>query len=149
MYEIGIGGLGVACWPLIPTFAGSNPAKAVGYLGRKKILSAPSFGGEVKLSVQCRRFAACERSLNLRGSRNLGKITGDKFLAHSFTFRYQNLSRRCGRTGTWRRKWESLKAGESNGKLPSRTCAGCCVPEPYWSQDWALVPANPASKAEY
>ena len=29
----------------------------------------------VKPSVPCRRFAACKRSLNLRGSRNLGKIT--------------------------------------------------------------------------
>jgi len=26
-------------------------------------------------SVPCRRFAACKRSLNFRGSRNLGKIT--------------------------------------------------------------------------
>ena len=41
----------------------------------EKILSAPSFGGEVKPSFPCRRFAACKRSLNLRGSRNLGKIT--------------------------------------------------------------------------
>jgi len=30
------GGLGVACWPLEPKFAGSNPAEAVGFLGRKK-----------------------------------------------------------------------------------------------------------------
>jgi hypothetical protein len=29
------GGLGVACWPLVPKFAGSNPAEAVGFLGRK------------------------------------------------------------------------------------------------------------------
>ena len=36
----------------------------------------PSFGGEVKPSVPCRRFAACKRFLNLGGSRNLGKITG-------------------------------------------------------------------------
>ena len=39
----------------------------------KEILSTPSFGGEVKPSVPCRRFAACKRSLNLHGSRNLGK----------------------------------------------------------------------------
>ena len=31
---------------------------------------------EIKPSVPCCRFAACKRSLNLRGSRNLGKITG-------------------------------------------------------------------------
>ena len=32
----GFGGLGVACWPLVPTFVGSNPAEAVGFLGQKK-----------------------------------------------------------------------------------------------------------------
>ena len=42
----------------------------------EKILSTPSFGGEVKPSVPCRRFAACKRSLNVSGTRNLGKITG-------------------------------------------------------------------------
>ena len=36
MSIIGFGGLGVACWPLVPKFAGSNPAEAVGFLGRKK-----------------------------------------------------------------------------------------------------------------
>ena len=30
----------------------------------EKILSTPSFGGEVKPSVPCHRFAACKRSLN-------------------------------------------------------------------------------------
>ena len=35
--------------------------------------------GEVKPSVPCRRFTACKRFLNLRGSRNLGKITGTNF----------------------------------------------------------------------
>ena len=78
-YVSGFGGLGVACWPLVPKFSGSNPAEAVGFLG-KKILSTPSFIGEVKPSVPCRRFAACKRSLNLRGSRNLCKITG--YLSH-------------------------------------------------------------------
>ena len=32
----GFGGLGVACWPLVTKFAGSNPAEAVGFLGAKK-----------------------------------------------------------------------------------------------------------------
>ena len=32
----GFGGLGVACWPLVPKFAGSNPAEAIGFLGAKK-----------------------------------------------------------------------------------------------------------------
>ena len=103
----------------------------------------PSFGGEVKPLVPCSRFAARKRSLNLRGSRNLGKITGHLSRPHF------HLSRRCGRTGTWRRKWERLKVEESNGKLPPRTCPGCSVPEPHRSHDWVLVPASPASKAEY
>ena len=32
----GFGGLGVVCWPLVPTFAGSNPAEAVGFFRAKK-----------------------------------------------------------------------------------------------------------------
>ena len=33
---IGFGGLEVACWPLVPKFAGSNPTEAVGFLRAKK-----------------------------------------------------------------------------------------------------------------
>jgi hypothetical protein len=52
----------LACWPLVPEFPGSNPAEAVGILTSVKILSMPSFGGEVKESVPCPSFAACKRS---------------------------------------------------------------------------------------
>ena len=31
----GFGGLEVACWPLVPTFPGSNPAEAVGFFRAK------------------------------------------------------------------------------------------------------------------
>ena len=34
------GGLEVACWPLVPKFAGSNPAEAVGFLRVNKKSSA-------------------------------------------------------------------------------------------------------------
>jgi len=71
---ISFGGLGVACWPLVPKFAGSNPAEAIGFLGRKNPQHA-FFRREVKPLVPYRRFAACNRSLNLCGSRNSGKIT--------------------------------------------------------------------------
>ena len=42
----GFVGLGVACWPLVPKFAGSNPAEAVGFLRGEKKSSArlPSEG---------------------------------------------------------------------------------------------------------
>src|SRR5215470_19410872 len=65
---------------------GFKPGRSLRIFRAKKILSTPSFGGEVKPSVPCRRFAACKRSLNLGGSRNLGKIARH-FLAHSTTFR--------------------------------------------------------------
>ena len=35
IFLCGFGGLGVACWPLVPKIAGSNLAEAVGFLGRK------------------------------------------------------------------------------------------------------------------
>ena len=61
----GFGGLEVPCWPLVPNFAGSNPAEAVGIFRAKKILSTPSFGREEKPFAPYRRFTACERSLNV------------------------------------------------------------------------------------
>ena len=63
IFNLMFGGLEVACWPLVSKFAGSNLAEAIGFLRGKKILSTPSFGGEVKPSVPCHRFAACKRSL--------------------------------------------------------------------------------------
>jgi hypothetical protein len=36
LQKSGFRGLGVACWPLVPEFAGSNPAEAFGFLRAKK-----------------------------------------------------------------------------------------------------------------
>jgi hypothetical protein len=67
--------LGLACWSLVPDFAVSNPAKAVGFFGAEKILSMPPFGGEVRPSVPCRKFVACKRTLHLVwNSPNVGKF---------------------------------------------------------------------------
>jgi len=71
----------------------------------------------------------------------------DNILAHSSHFRRWDLSRRGGRGGG--EKWEHLKSGESNGKLPLRTCPGCSVPEPYQSPDWTLVSAQTGPRSEY
>jgi hypothetical protein len=56
----GFNGLQDVRLPLVPKpkFAGTNPAEAVGFFRAKKIPSTPSFGGEVKPAVPCRRFAA-------------------------------------------------------------------------------------------
>jgi len=139
-YNIYISVYGVACWPLVPKFAGSNPAETVGFLRAKKILTTPSFGGEVKPSVPCRRFAACKISLMAWIEMSCRQNYGTTFLVHSSTFRWQDLSLRCGRGGTRRRKWERLNARESNGKLPLRTCPGCSVPN--WSKGWIVIIIN-------
>jgi hypothetical protein len=52
----------------------------------EKILSTPSFGGEVKPSVPCHRFAACKRSLNGVEVILSAKLPNN-ILAHSSTFR--------------------------------------------------------------
>ena len=52
----------------------------------EKILSTPSFGGEVKPSVPCRKFTACKRTQKRRGNRHF-RQNSRKFLAHSSTFR--------------------------------------------------------------
>jgi hypothetical protein len=53
----------IACLPLDPRFAGSNPAEDNEFLRVIKIRSTTSIGGEVKSSVPCRRFTACKRTL--------------------------------------------------------------------------------------
>ena len=45
----GSGGLEEACWPLVPKFAGSNPAEAVGFLRVNK--NPQHVGGHGCLSV--------------------------------------------------------------------------------------------------
>ena len=41
----GFGGLEVACWPLVPKFAGSHPAEAVGiFIAKKSSARLPSEG---------------------------------------------------------------------------------------------------------
>jgi hypothetical protein len=53
---------------------GFKPGRSRRNFKGEKILSTPSFEGEVKPSVPCRRFAACKRSLELRGSRIVDEI---------------------------------------------------------------------------
>ena len=54
---------------------GFKPGRSRQIFTAKKSSAHLPLEGEVKLSVPYRRFAACNRSLNLHGSRNLGKIT--------------------------------------------------------------------------
>ena len=110
----------------VPKFESSNPAEAVRFLG-EEILSTPSFGGEVKPSVSCRRFTACKRSLNLRGSRNLGKITGNlsrpqfhlSLLGSLASLRtYRHLAAKVGTSKGGGKQWRTTPKN-----LPRMQCA--------------------------
>ena len=57
----GFGGLGVACWPLVLKFAGSNPAEAIGFLRAEKNPQHTFLRRGSK--VVGHRFAACKRFL--------------------------------------------------------------------------------------
>jgi hypothetical protein len=85
-------------------FAGSHPPEAVGFLD-EKILSTPSFRGEVKPSVPCRSFAACKRSQNIK-CKAAYRQNFRTFLAHSSTFRRWVLSRGDTRGEAW---WQKLE----------------------------------------
>jgi hypothetical protein len=52
----------------------------------EKILSMPSFGGEVNSSVPCRRFAACKRSLQIAWNSVFDGKINRTFIAHSSPF---------------------------------------------------------------
>jgi hypothetical protein len=116
---------------------GFKPGRSRRNFKGEKILSTPSFGGEVKPSVPCRSFAACKRSLNGVEVVISAKLP-DNVLVHSSTFRRWDLSRRGGRGGTWWRKVERLNAGGSSGKLHLRICPV-----------FALVSALTGPRAEY
>ena len=96
--------------------------KPSGFFRAQKILSTPSFRGEVKPSVPCRRFAARKRPLNGVEVVISAKLP-ENSRPHSSTFRCQDLSSRYGRGGTWRRKWERLKFQGGQGRTISLKAA--------------------------
>jgi hypothetical protein len=74
-------GLEVARWPLVPMFAGSNPAEAVGFFRAKNPQYAFLRRG-VKPSAPCRRFTACKRSLNATWKSGISGKIHRPYLAH-------------------------------------------------------------------
>ena len=65
---------------------GFKPGRSRRIFRAKKILSTPSFGGEVKPSVPRRKFTAFNRNRKWGGSRHF-RQNSQPFLAHSSTFR--------------------------------------------------------------
>jgi len=90
----------------------------------KKILSTPSFGGEVKPSVPCRAFTACKRTQKWRGSRHFRQNTRQS-LAHSSTFR-------C---------WGSLASFQTWGMAGGRSWNVLITGPPSWCFDVPLATA--------
>ena len=85
-YPSGFGGLQISVLAFGTRVRGFKPGRCRRIYRAKKILSLPSFGGEVKPSVPCRKFTACKRTQKWRGSLNF-RQNSRLFLAHSSTFR--------------------------------------------------------------
>jgi hypothetical protein len=89
---------------------GFKPGRIRRIFQGEKIPSTPSFGGEVKPAVTCRRYMACKRTLNVTWKSAFRQNSRLLFLAHeSSTSRCLDLSRRVGRGEIWRRQWELLE----------------------------------------
>jgi len=84
--------------PLSTQVRGFKPDQSRWIFQGEKILSTPSFGREVKPCVPCRRYAACKRSLNWRGSRNF-RQNYPPILAHKVPPFATRISRIVGDVG--------------------------------------------------
>ena len=122
----------ISCILLLLAFGtqvcGFKPGRSRRIFKGEKILSTPSFEGEVKPSVPCRRFAACKRSLELRGSRILDEICRNI----SRPWRVPpSAARGLSRRWTWRHLAEKVGTSKGGGKqwqptpknLPRMQCA--------------------------
>ena len=86
------GGLEVACWPLVPKFAGFKPGRSRRIFQGEKILSTPSFEREVKPFVPCNRFTACKRFLNVTWKSGIFRPNSSAiFRPSSSSFHYWGL----------------------------------------------------------
>jgi hypothetical protein len=79
------GGLEVACWTLVPYFAVSNPAEALGFFGRKNPQHAfLRKGSKAVCRMSC--FTACKKRKSNVEVATFGKISRP-FLAQRSIFR--------------------------------------------------------------
>jgi len=92
---------------------GFKPGRSCRIFKGAKILSTPSFGGEVKPSVPCRRFAACKRSLELRGSQILDEICRNISRPRRVP---PSAARGLSRRWTWRHLVEKVETSKGRGK---------------------------------
>jgi hypothetical protein len=105
----GFGGLEVSMLDFVTQVRGLEPGRSRRIFQGEKILSMSSFGGEVKPSVPCRRFAACNRSLQWCGCRHCWQNYRSYFSPIIHPFPARGISRRCRRGVAWQFKWELPK----------------------------------------
>jgi hypothetical protein len=106
VYVRGFGVLEVVCWPLVPKFAGSNPAEAVGFFGRKN--PQHDFfqrGSKAVCPMSC--FTACKRPQKWRRNRHF-RQNSRPFLAHSSAAGFASVASDAG--GLLWRKLERSKS---------------------------------------
>jgi len=97
----GFGGLGVSVLASSTQVRGFKSGQSRRIFKGKKILSTPSFGGEVKPPVPCRRFAACKNSLNVAWKSTF-RQNYQTILAHRVPpFAVSGLSHCADVGGTW------------------------------------------------
>ena len=112
--SIGFGGLERGSVLVFGTqVRGFKPGRSRRIFKGEKILSTPSFGGEVKPSVPCRRFAECKRSLELRGSRILDEICRNISRPRRVV---PSAARGLSRLWTWRHLAEKVGTSKGGGK---------------------------------
>jgi hypothetical protein len=96
--------------------AGSNPAEAVGFFGRKNPQLAFNRGVGVQPSVLCRSFSACKNPYNYRGSRSCKLNSLGHFSPIVLPFPARGLSRHLCAERAWRRQVKP-KAGWYNQRI--------------------------------
>jgi hypothetical protein len=111
---------------LIPEFAGSNPAEAVRIFKDENVPSTSSFGGEVKPSVPCRRFATCKRAVNVTWKSAFRQNYRILFLFH-LSLPGSLASRR-----TWRHLAATVGTSKTGGKQGSTTSLKAVVQPGHW-----------------
>ena len=107
---------------------GSNLAEDVRIFQGQKILSTPSFGGEVKPSVPCHKFAACKRSTNVTW-----KSTFRQNYRPTFSPTVPPFTARISRVAwTWRRLAVEVGTSKITGRQGSHNKPiGCGAPGEY------------------
>jgi hypothetical protein len=124
----------------ITQVCGFKPGRSRRIFKGEKILSMPSFGGEVKPSVPCHRFAACKRSLNV--SLKSAFRQNYRTLFSPIKFHISLLGSLALRR-TWRHLAATMGTSKTRGEQGSTTSLKAAVQPGHWL--WALIYNNNTS----